>query len=624
MSAIYIAGIAVCSVFAQWLAWFLKVPAILFLLIVGLVLGPISGQLDPDLLLGDLLFPVVSLAVAVILFEGSLTLHFQELKGIGKVVRNLCSTGMLATFVIVGLAAYGILDLDWRVAAVLGAVLVVTGPTVIAPMLNTMRPNKDIDRILRWEGIVIDPIGALFAVLVFEAVMLVGDEGIVNHTLIALFKTVSVGLSIGVVAGALTSFLIRKEWLPFELHKFAILALVLISFTGSNYLAHESGLLAVTVFGIWLANQDDLEIDSVLEFKEDLSMILISTLFILLAARLQLADLMQLDFKVFLFLAVVLFVARPICIAVSTYGSELPFKSRLVLAWIAPRGIVAAAVGSVFALSMIEAEIPDAHKIVPLIFTVIIITVVSQSLTATPLAKLLKVRQPSPNTILIIGANHVARAIGVGLKELNIDVYLSDPAWENCKMARMDGLNCYYGNPQSEHAERYLPLTSLKSVLALSPNRHHNALGVQYFSHLLGEQNVYSLRSSTNHAKANKDSATFLSRQILFAELGNYAKLSSLISKGGKVSATRISEEFSWQQFQETNKEAIPLFVILEQKKDDDTVRIRPFVTDMAKPPEVGERVISLQPPKMSLLKESNNKEMKIGEKIGSLNSEER
>ncbi|NOU52040.1 sodium:proton antiporter [Pseudoalteromonas sp. JBTF-M23] len=617
MSAIYIAGIAVFSVIAQWLAWALKVPAILFLLLIGLLLGPLTGQLSPDDLLGDLLFPVVSLSVAIILFEGSLTLHFRELKGIGKIVRNLCSIGMFSTFVIVALSAYFILDLDWRVAAVLGAVLVVTGPTVIAPMLNAMRPTQDIDRVLRWEGIVIDPIGALFAVLVFEAVSFVGKGEVLSHTLIALFSTLGVGISVGVVAGWITSALIRKEWLPYELHKFGILALVLFSFTASNHLAHESGLLAVTIFGIWLANQDDLEIDSVLEFKEDLSMILISSLFILLAARLQLSDLMLLDAEIFIFLAIVLFIARPICIAISTYNTDLPLKSRILLSWIAPRGIVAAAVGSVFALSMMESQIPDANKLVPLIFTVIIVTVVLQSLTATPLAKLLGVRQPSPNTLLIIGANHVARAIAKGLKEQNIDVYLSDPAWENCKMARMDGLPCYYGNPQSEHAERYLPLTTIQSVLALSPNRHHNALGVQYFSHLLSEQNVFSLRSSTNHAKANKDSATFLSRQVLFGEQGYYAKLSSLIAKGGKVSATRLSEEFDWQQYLEVNKEAIPLFITTDSNNGES--QIRPFVIDMKKPPEQGERIIALQPPKMSVLKEpTQSKEgpTSVGEKL--------
>ena len=605
MSAIYIAGIAVFSVFAQWLAWIFKVPAILFLLLVGLLLGPVTGQLDPDLLLGDLLFPVVSLSVAIILFEGALTLHFRELKGIGKIVRNLCSIGMLATFIIITLAGYYILQLDWRVAAVLGAVLVVTGPTVIAPMLNAMRPNQDIDRVLRWEGIVIDPIGALFAVLVFEAVSLVGSAEVFGHTMWALFSTLWVGLGIGIISGWLTTSLIRKEWLPYELHKFGILALVLFSFTLSNHLSHESGLLAVTVFGIWLANQDDLEIDSVLEFKEDLSMILISSLFILLAARLDVSDIMLLGLNTVIFIAIVLFIARPVCIAVSTFNSNLSLKSRVLLSWIAPRGIVAAAVGSVFALSMIEKGIPDAEKIVPLIFTVIIITVVLQSLTATPLAKFLGVRQPSPNTLLIIGANHVARAIGKGLQEQNISVHLSDPAWENCKMARMDGLQCYYGNPQSEHAERYLPMTQLNKVLALSPNRHYNALGVQYFSHLLNKQSVFSLRSSTNHAKANKDSATFLSRQILFGLQGSFAKLSNMISKGGKISATKLTEEFDWLKYQEVNKEALPLFIIEDNAKDDEQIEIRPFVSEQKYVPKEGDKIVALQPPKMSVLKES-------------------
>ncbi|WP_105213394.1 MULTISPECIES: cation:proton antiporter [unclassified Pseudoalteromonas] len=599
MSAVYIAGIALCSVIAQWLAWAFRVPAILFLLLTGLLLGPATSLLKPDELLGELLFPVVSLSVAVILFEGALTLHFRELKGIGKVVRNLCSVGMLVTFAVISTSAYLLLELDWRVAAVLGAVLVVTGPTVIAPLLNAMRPTQDIDRVLRWEGIVIDPIGALFAVLVFEAVMLVGQSDVFSHTLGALVTTLGVGFSLGAAAGWITTQLIRREWLPYDLHKFFTLALVLISFTVSNHLSHESGLLAVTVFGIWLANQDDLEIDSVLEFKEDLSMILISTLFILLAARLELSDLLALDAQVFFFLAIVLFVARPLNILLSTYGSDLPIKSRIMLAWIAPRGIVAAAVGSVFALSMAEAGILDADKMVPLIFTVIIVTVVLNSLSAVPLAKLLEVRQPAPSTLLFIGANHVSRAIARGLKDQDIDVHLSDPAWENCKMARMDGLPCYYGNPQSEHAERYLPLGNLNKVLALSPNRHHNALGIQYFSHLLGENKVFSLKSSQNHAKANKDSATFLSRQILFGDNGSYAKLSSLIAKGGKVSATRLSEEFDWQQYQEFNAEAIPLFIIGAEKS------VRIITEDMERPPEQGEKIVALQPPKMSLIKDA-------------------
>ncbi|SFD08702.1 cation:proton antiporter [Pseudoalteromonas denitrificans] len=604
MAAIYIAGIALFSVLAQWLAWVFKVPAILFLLLIGLLLGPIFSILNPDELLGDLLFPIISLSVAIILFEGSLTLHFRELKGIGKVVRNLCSIGMFTTFTIIALSCFWLLDIDWRVSAVLGAVLVVTGPTVITPLLNIMRPSLDVDRILRWEGIVIDPIGALFAVLVFETVKFAGPTNALSHTIFALFATLFIGLSLGALIGWLTTFLFRRDWIPYELQKFSVLAFVLFIFSLSNSLSHESGLLAVTVYGIWLANQDDLELDPILEFKEDLSMILISALFILLAARLKLSELLLLGPTVVIFLVIVLFVARPLCIAVSTLNSELTFKGKLLLAWISPRGIVAAAVGSVFSLSLAEQGIKDSEKIVPLIFTVIIVTVILQSLTALPLVKLLKMHRPEPSTILIIGANHVARAIAKGLEEQNIDIYLSDPAWENCKMARMNGLPCYYGNPQSEHAERYLPMTDIKTVLALSPNRHHNALGVQYFSHLIKDKNVFSLKSSNIHAKANKDSATFLSRQILFLtenEENNtsFTRLSNLIAKGGKVSTTRIAQEFTWCNYLEVNKEAIPLFII------NSSGHVTPF-TPKTCTPEEGEMVIAMQPAKITIPKETS------------------
>ncbi|UDN27400.1 sodium:proton antiporter [Aeromonas caviae] len=590
MIALSLAGIALISLLAQWLAWSVRVPAILFLLLSGLLLGPVTGLLDPDQLLGDLLFPLVSLSVAIILFEGALTLHLTELKGIGKVVRNLCSTGMVTSFAVIGAASYFLLGLDWRVAMVLGAVLVVTGPTVIAPMLNVIRPVREVDKILRWEGIVIDPIGALFAVLVFEAVRLGSQGNLIDHTLLALAKTVGVGSLIGIAAGWLTTLLIRKDWLPVSLHKFGVLALVLVTFTLSNWLSHESGLLAVTVFGIWLANQEGLDLEEVLAFKEDLAVILISSLFVLLAARLDLAQLWQLGPMVLVLLCVVQFVARPLGILLSTWGSDLPWRARALLAWIAPRGIVAAAVSASFAISMHEAGIADADKLVPLVFAVIIFTVVLQSLTATPLARLLGMRQSAPNIWLLIGANSVARAIGKALADQGIPVHLSDPAWEHCKLARMSGLPCYFGNPQSEHAERHLPLTSISTVLAVSPNRHNNALGVLHFAHLYGEERVHSLRSSEQHGKANRESATFRARQNLFGPDMNFARLSGLLSRGGQIKATRLSDTFDWDQYQEANPGAIPLFVL--------DAKARPRVVTGPVTPLSGELLIALQPPR--------------------------
>ncbi|MGY3942057.1 cation:proton antiporter [Aeromonas tecta] len=590
MIALSLAGIALISLLAQWLAWSLRVPAILFLLLSGLLLGPMTGVLDPDALLGELLFPLVSLSVAIILFEGALTLHLTELKGIGKVVRNLCSIGMLVSFAVIGGASYFLLGLDWRVAMVLGAVLVVTGPTVVAPMLNVIRPVREVDKILRWEGIVIDPIGALFAVLIYEAVRLGSQGDLLGHTLLALAKTVGIGTLIGVAAGWLTTLLIRKDWLPVSLHKFGVLALVLVTFTLSDWLSHESGLLAVTVFGIWLANQEGLDLEEVLEFKEDLAVILISSLFILLAARLDLAQLWQLGPMVLLLLCVVQFVARPLCILVSTLGSELPWRARALLSWIAPRGIVAAAVSASFAISMHEAGIADADKLVPLVFAVIIFTVVLQSLTAAPLASLLGMRQPAPNVWLLIGANSVARAIGKALADQGIPVQLSDPAWEHCKLARMSNLPCYFGNPQSEHAELHLPLTSISTVLALSPNRHNNALGVLHFAHLYGEEKVYSLRSSEQHGKANRESATFRARQNLFGPDMNFARLSGLLNRGGQIKATRLRDAFDWSQYQEANPGAILLFV-LDGKG-------HPQVVTGPVTPQAGDLLIALQPPR--------------------------
>ncbi len=590
MITLSLAGIALVSLLAQWLAWSLRVPAILFLLLAGLLLGPISGLLDPDALLGDLLFPMVSLSVAIILFEGALTLHLTELKGIGKVVRNLCSIGMLATFAVIAITGYFLLGLDIRVAMVLGAVLVVTGPTVVAPMLNVIRPSTEINRILRWEGIIIDPIGALFAVLIFEAVLLGSRGDLVSHTLLALAATLGVGILLGAFSGWFTTLLIRKDWLPVSLHKFGVLALVLITFSLSNWLSHESGLLTVTVFGIWLANQDGLDLEEVLKFKEDLSIILISSIFILLAARLDLGQLWQLGPMVLVLLGVVQFVARPICVLISTRGSDLSWRARALLGWIAPRGIVAAAVSASFAISLHQAGIPDADKLVPLVFAVIISTVVLQSLTSVPLANLLDMRQQSPNTWLLIGASSVARAIGKALADQGIPVYLADPAWEHYKLARMSNLPCYFGNPQSEHAELHLPLTSISTVLALSPNRHNNAIGVLHFAHRYGDDKVFSLRSSEHHGKANRESATFRARQILFGAEVNFARLSSLLARGGQIKATKLSEAFGWVAYQEANPGAIPMFVLDAKQK--------PRIVTGSITPLPGELLIALQPPR--------------------------
>ncbi|MDH4319146.1 MAG: sodium:proton antiporter, partial [Desulfobulbaceae bacterium] len=321
--AITLAAIIVLGSLCQWAAWKVKLPAIIFLLLSGILAGPVFGLLQPDLLLGDLLFPFVSLSVAVILFEGSLTLRFREIKGMGRIVWNMVTYGMLITLIITTLVTHWAIGLSWNLSLLFGTISVVTGPTVIVPILRTVRPNAKIANILRWEGIVIDPIGASLAVLVYEFIIAGGDTEAWSHTLHAFGLIVAAGILLGLIGGYLFGLLLKHHLLPEYLHNITTLSLVFGAFTLSNILAHESGLVCVTVMGILLTNMKGVDIEEILDFKESLSILLISVLFILLAARMDFADFRELGINAVLVLLAIQFLARPLNIMASTFGSSL-------------------------------------------------------------------------------------------------------------------------------------------------------------------------------------------------------------------------------------------------------------------------------------------------------------
>lgn len=604
MSGLMIALVTLLGGCMQWLAWALRVPAILFLLLIGLLLGPVTEILNPDVLIGDLFFPIVSLAVAVILFEGALTLHVDQLKDIGKAVYRLCTLGALLTSVVVFFAAHELLGLGWQVSLLLGAVLVVTGPTVISSMLRNVRPKQDVDRILRWEGIVIDPLGALYAVLLYEAVLSGTQHDVFSGIMFSLVETLVMGLGLGLFSGWLIAILFRRQWVPIDLQKFVLLGVVLFAFSVSHVLQEDSGLLTVTVMGIFLANQRDLDLEPILTFKEDLSLIFISLLFIFLAARVDIESLIAFGPSLIMFLLVVQLIARPISVIASTWGDDkLSWQSKALLCWVAPRGIVAAAVASAFAFGFENAKIPDAHQLVPLTFAVIIFTVVLQSLTAPLLARLLSVQLEHPRTILIIGANKIAREIGKALQELDIPIYLTDPVWENYRMASMNGLPSFYGRAQSEYAERMIPMNQITTVLALSADRNQNALAVQHFAHRFGSKNVFSIRASEESQQDEKrDSAMFRSRQNLFGQDVTYSGLIEKLLQEGRISKTQLSESFAWQDYKEHNKDSIPLFIV------DEKNNLHVVHTDMARLPKAGDTVVALAPAK-HLTNETSNDE---------------
>ncbi|MBY5991555.1 cation:proton antiporter [Ferrimonas balearica] len=584
-----LAGIGLLSILCQWSAFRLRVPAILPLLLVGLAIGPGLGWLNPDPLLGDLLFPLVSLAVAVILFEGSLTLKFSDLEGQDRLVTLLVSVGMLVTFAIAGYSAYWILELPPGLAALLGALVVVTGPTVIAPLLRSVRLKPKLATLLHWEGILIDPIGALLVVLVYEYIS-VSHSVAMEHALVAFGLTVVTGAIAGAVAGALMAQALRRRLFPHYLQTVATLTLMLAAFAISNELMHESGLLTVTVMGIWLANSKGVDLEAIIEFKETLSILLISALFILLAARLTPADLALIDTNAFLWLAVLLLVARPVAVMLCALGSDLKFKERWMIGWIAPRGIVAAAVSSLFALKLAQHQFPQTEKLVPLVFLVIISTVVLQSLLTSPMARLLGLKAPERNGILIFGANPMARTLAEALARYDLPVLLSDTNWDSLSQARMKNLPVYYGNPTSEHADSQLDLSLIHRLLILSPYQRLNTEVAFHYQDLLGQHRVYRLPEPSRERSPRQRRQE--RHQCLFDEEASFARLSSLVAKGAQVKATKLSDSFGWAAYLEKNgKRALPLFAFDEQRK------LRVFTTPTPFEPGPGWEVLALVEP---------------------------
>jgi NhaP-type Na+/H+ or K+/H+ antiporter len=517
-----------------------------------------------------------------------MTLKLEDIKGLEKVVRRLVTIGLLATWLIIAVATHWLAGFSWELSFLFGALVVVTGPTVIIPMLRTVRPNAKISNILRWEGIVIDPIGALLAVLVFEFIVSTTHEQVWQHVLLTFGSIIATGLLMGIAAGYILGLILRHYLLPEYLHNLASLALIFASFTLANHITEESGLLAVTIMGMWLANLKQVHIEDILNFKEHLTVLLISVLFIILAARIEFDQIIILGWSSLAILAVIQFVARPIKVLIATYDSSLKWQEKALLSWIAPRGIVAAAVSAIFALRLEKQGIEGAQLIVPLTFIVIVGTVILQSTTAGWLARRLKVAEPDSNGLLLIGANPLARKIALTLKNLAIRTLLVDRNWSNIKAARMGGLETYYGSPISEHAEQYLDLTGLGRMLALSPQPALNALAAIRYRSEFGRDAVYTLPDSGEVSEKEMIAQSHRGH-LLFQPDASYSKLASFVSKGAEVKATTLTDDFTFEDYlAQPGKLIIPMFVL------DEKNNLEIMTVDNHPQPKPGSQVIGL------------------------------
>ncbi len=561
-----LATVIVLGIGAQWVAWRVNLPAILLLLIAGFVAGPVTGFFDPNSVFGDLLLPLVSVSVGIILFEGGLSLKFSEFREIRKAVINLVTVGVLVTWVLSSAASYFLFGLDFRLSVLLGAVLVVTGPTVIIPLLRHVRPSGKSGSIMKWEGIVVDPIGAILAVLVFEAILSGGVAEASEQVVLSVIKSALIGGISGLLGASLIVVVLKKYWVPDFLQNPVALMTVVTAFTVSNHFQTESGLLAVTVMGIVLANQKWASVKHIIEFKETLRVLFISSLFIILAARITQDDVAYLfNYKSVAFLAIMFFLVRPLCVFISTYTTDLNLKEKVFLSWMAPRGIVAAAVSSVFALRLVDAGYQDAEHLVNITFLVITATVAVYGLSASPLARYLGIASPNPQGVLLVGAHSWSRAIGKVLHESGFQVSLVDSNWANISAARNDGLKAYHENILLEDISEDVDLDGIGKLLALTSNEEVNSLSALHFVELFGRSQVYQLvKHSKFSARSEASIPQHLRGRLLFSSEATFDYLSKRFISGAVIKKTTMTEEFDYESFMSLYENALPLFIIKE------------------------------------------------------------
>ncbi|MBN1518001.1 cation:proton antiporter [Candidatus Sumerlaeota bacterium] len=591
------------GVAAQWLAWRLKLPSIVLLMGFGFLAGPVMGWLDPDALMGELLLPLVSMSVALILFEGGLTLRLEDLSKIGATVRNLVTIGVAVTWALAAALAALLLGMEPPLAVLFGAILTVTGPTVIQPMLRHIRPRDPTGSILKWEGIVIDPIGALLAVIVLEAILSGSMLRAPADVLMALGKTVVIGGGLGAAGAVFCTAVLRRYWAPDYLQNGIILAVVILAHVLTNHFQPEAGLAAVTVMGVMMINQRYARIEHIVEFKEQLQVLLISVLFIVLTARLDAKFLLTFGWRGWVFVALLVLLVRPAAVFASTWRSKLTLKDKLFLCSLAPRGIVAAAVAAVFSLEVGQSELlPEAIKnqaalLTPAMFLVIFSLVVIYGVAAPIVARRLRIADANPQGVLFAGGDYWVLTMARVLRDEGFNVLIVDTNQFNVKVAQLEGVPAYHGSVLFEGILDEVPLGGIGRLLAMTPNDGVNSLAARNFTRIFGRSEVYQLREGggdrTKVKKAKLSSR--LEGRALFGENVSYGEIQRRFREGGVIHAFTITEEFTYAKFREAfGEEALPLFIVTEGKG----LRV---MTNGDADPQPGQKLIALVDKKMAL-----------------------
>jgi NhaP-type Na+/H+ or K+/H+ antiporter len=568
----YISLVIFAGIFSQVLANRLRLPAIVPLLIIGALIGRIDA-LDPRQL-GDGLHTIVQLGVAIILFEGGLRLKIKQFREGPSIIRNLVSIGVLVTWILAAGAAYLFIpDLQnpsgLKIALLFGALITVSGPTVVMPVLKITKPFKKVATVLKWEGILIDPIGALLAVVIltFLNTSVSGYSSVVK----AFVSSLSVGLVFGGVTAFMLYFLLKRtQLIREEMRNLMVLAMVLVAFSLSNWVQKETGILSVTVAGFVLGILRPRGLKDIESFKGQLTTLMVSILFILLAARLDLAAIWNLGLPGLLVLLAVLFIIRPLNVFLSGLRSQLSLREKLFVSWIAPRGIVAAAVASLFAetLKLNPEFAPQAGYIESLTFLIIGGTVFFQGATARFVGKLLKVTEPDPNGVVIIGANNPARQLAKELKKHGIETILIDSNRSMVSKAKKEGLLADNANALSQETIEEFEFAGFGKLLAMTPSEKTNILACQLWANDLGRDHVFRIGVSDEEYKPPERSTLSDEVQVVFPEKVTQQWLQDNLSSGWEMEEIKLSAKEETRKYQEqVDKGAFLPLVVIQRGK---------------------------------------------------------
>ncbi|MBN7758120.1 sodium:proton antiporter [Nitratireductor aquimarinus] len=586
-----IALIGVMGMGAQWLAWRLRLPAIVLLLIAGMVAGPATGFINPEMDFGEIYRPLVSLAVAIILFEGGLTLNFKEISETSTAVRRIILIAGPLVWVMTALSAHYVGGLTWPTAIVLGAILVVTGPTVITPLLRQAQLASRPASLLKWEAIVNDPIGALFAVVAFEVILVflgLHQGGSLAYVVVAAFVVAVAG---GFAAAKLIQWAFVRGYVPEFLKAPILLAAVLLAYALTNLVLEEAGLLTVTVMGIVLANTRIASLAEMRRFKETITVFLVSGIFILLTASLTIEDFRSLDWRAALFVASLLFVVRPLAIMIATTGSGATMPERILTSWIAPRGVVAVAVSGLFGAALEEAGIIDADRMVAFTFAVVVTTIVLHGFTLGPLASLLKLKSSEKPGLLIVGGPRWAIDLAKKLKSVEVPVMIADPNWNHIAEARLADIPVFFGDILSEEAHHTIDPKRFSNLIAVTDNDAYNSLVCTDFAPELGRSHVFQLGRGGDQPKRMSLNFTLGGRPLTKDGL-EFRTLRERHWQGWTFQATRLTEAFDYNAYLESRSE--DAIVLLWVKPSGAMV----FASDAANTPSIDDRIISFTPAK--------------------------